>query len=170
MADEQTNPTLTFGENIVGKSFNPSGSSKVAKIKELAAALIDELEVPVGEFSMGQKLFDHTVFTILEAQMLAVKYATLPTPPAPSDDSTDTQADDGGVAAPNEPTPPTNPGGAEAQVPKVAPVDPTAKPAAAGSAAGVANPNARPQTAADSQPETPAPSKNVPFPQNVSVA
>jgi hypothetical protein len=32
---------MTFGEKIVGKTFNPSGDDKVARIKQLAAEMAD---------------------------------------------------------------------------------------------------------------------------------
>lgn len=147
MADTPTNAEgLTFGEHIVGKSFNPSGDSKVAKAKALIAEVIDLLEVPASDSSMGSKLFDRAVFDLLAGQMMAVKYLTLPKV-APADDTTDTTSDDGGVAAPADPTEPTTPGGAaaETETPKVAPNDPSAAPAAQGAAAGTTNPNAVPQ-------------------------
>lgn len=156
VGDDNTsaNPALTFGENIVGKSFNPSKNPTVDKLKALAAELIDTVEVPNNDFSMRSKLFDAAILATLQAQMLLVKYATLPVPTitiTKADD--DTQADDGGIAAPSEPTAPTAPGGLEAETPKTPTNDPTAAPAAAGSAAGVANPNAQPQTAPVRQPQ-----------------
>ncbi len=76
-----TNRDLTFGENLVGVSFNPSQDPKVAKAKQLCAELADLLndhnnskEVKTQD---GQRLFSHAVGEILNAQMNVVKVLTL---------------------------------------------------------------------------------------------
>ena len=71
----------TFGEQLVGMSFNPSGDPKVQRAKELCAELADllnehnESSQPTTEFS--QRLFSHAVGEILNAQMNVVKVLTL---------------------------------------------------------------------------------------------
>lgn len=74
----------TFGEQLVGISFNPAADDKVAKAKRLCADLADLLH---GEmFGVGggsessqlkRQLYDHTVGEILNAQMNVVKVLTL---------------------------------------------------------------------------------------------
>ena len=39
--DGQVTQELTFGEKLVGKTFNPSGDDKVARLKALAAEMSD---------------------------------------------------------------------------------------------------------------------------------
>ena len=79
----ETRP-MTFGEQLVGVSFNPSGDDKVAKAKQLCAELADlvnqhfyeevvKKDLPVG---LKHKLFDHTIGEILNAQMNVVKVLT----------------------------------------------------------------------------------------------
>lgn len=70
---------LTFGEQLVGVTFNPSGDPKVNKAKELCAALADLLqETNVGRESyLYTTLFNHTIGEILNAQMNVVKVLTL---------------------------------------------------------------------------------------------
>jgi len=71
---------LTFGEKLVGLTFNPSNDDKVGKAKRLCADLADLLNDEnnsreTSQFS--QRLFSHAVCEILNAQMNVVKVLTL---------------------------------------------------------------------------------------------
>lgn len=71
--------TPTFGQQLVGITFNPSNDDKVARAKTLCAELADLLyEDYVSKPSsfLKDKLMDHTVGEILNAQMNAVKVLT----------------------------------------------------------------------------------------------
>jgi hypothetical protein len=71
---------LSFGEQLVGLSFNPSGDEDVHRVKELAAEMAEILK---RRYSNDEKtpvkslLFDHAVGEILNAQMTVVKVITL---------------------------------------------------------------------------------------------
>lgn len=70
----------TFGERLVGITFNPSADDKVSKAKRLCADLADLIndENESREASQfSQRLFSHAVGEILNAQMNAVKVLTL---------------------------------------------------------------------------------------------
>ncbi len=70
----------TFGEQLVGLSFNPSGDEDVHRVKELAAEMAEILK---RRYSSDERtpvkslLFDHAVGEILNAQMTVVKVITL---------------------------------------------------------------------------------------------
>jgi hypothetical protein len=70
----------SFGEQLVGLDFNPSGDEDVHRVKELAAEMAEILK---RRYSMDEKtpvkslLFDHAVGEILNAQMTVVKVLTL---------------------------------------------------------------------------------------------
>lgn len=70
-------PELTFGEKLVGKTFNPSGDDKVARLKALfaeAADIVNDHESTntyVGNLIKGSALRE-----IMNAQMGAVKHVT----------------------------------------------------------------------------------------------
>ena len=70
----------SFGEQLVGLSFNPSGDEDVHRVKELAAEMAEILK---RRYSTDEKnpvkslLFDHAVGEILNAQMTVVKVITL---------------------------------------------------------------------------------------------
>jgi hypothetical protein len=70
----------TFGETLVGKSFNPSADDKVAQAKELFAKATDLL---IDSFDgreiepMERLLTDIALGDILKAQMMVVKVLTL---------------------------------------------------------------------------------------------
>jgi len=82
----------TFGESLVGITFNPSKNEKVQKAKELCANLAnllnDNYENPYyeGDLENGiapgyrdqikETLFQHTIGEILNAQMCVVKLLT----------------------------------------------------------------------------------------------
>lgn len=73
--------TQTFGQRLVGLTFNPSGDPKVQKAKELCAELADLLRDHYEEkevtFELESILFNHAVGEILNAQMNVVKVLTL---------------------------------------------------------------------------------------------
>lgn len=74
---------ITFGMQLVGISFNPSGDPKVNKAKELCAQLADlvtdDFNADGGNPTSFLKsaLYTHTIGEILNAQMNAVKLLTL---------------------------------------------------------------------------------------------
>jgi hypothetical protein len=69
----------TFGEQLVGLSFNPAGDPKVLKAKQLCAELADLINEEMYSTSNPLKrlLYEHTVGEILNAQMNVVKVLTL---------------------------------------------------------------------------------------------
>lgn len=74
-------PELTFGQQLVGLTFNPSGDPKVQRAKELCAELADLLNEHYNEGRRSSsylriKLFEHTIGEVLNAQMNAVKMLT----------------------------------------------------------------------------------------------
>ncbi len=75
----------TFGEQLVGITFNPSHDHKVQKAKELCAELADLLnDYDIEKTDNGnamsstlyKNLFHHTIGEILNAQMNVVKVLT----------------------------------------------------------------------------------------------
>lgn len=71
---------LSFGEKLVGITFNPSNDDKVTKLKSLfaeAANIINEEYTGSPESFTKNILFNHTVGEILNAQMNCVKLVTL---------------------------------------------------------------------------------------------
>lgn len=71
---------LSFGEKLVGITFNPSNDDKVAKAKQLCAELANLLkEEHQSELRSGLSamLYEHTIGEILNAQMNVVKVLTL---------------------------------------------------------------------------------------------
>lgn len=81
MEQQATNRPFTFGEQLVGMTFNPSADPKVQRAKQLCAELADLLNdhhnsnLPTTLF--GHQLFNHAVGEILNAQMNVVKVLTL---------------------------------------------------------------------------------------------
>ncbi len=83
---------LTFGEKLVGLTFNPSGDKKIQKAKELCAELADLLNKDYhnpyyeGDLDKGiapgyvdqlkESMFQHAIGEILNAQMNVVKLLT----------------------------------------------------------------------------------------------
>ena len=69
---------LTFGEKMVGKTFNPGGDPKVDKIKALYAEIIDTMnEVDNCEISKMKAGFHNTANEqAVIAQMSAIKFIT----------------------------------------------------------------------------------------------
>lgn len=71
---------LSFGQKLVGLTFNPSGDEKVQKAKELCAELADLLNEDAlmkDQSPLYEVLFNHTIGEILNAQMNVVKVLTL---------------------------------------------------------------------------------------------
>ena len=76
----QITRVMTFGEKLVGLTFNPSNDDKVSKAKRLCAELADLIndeneQRETSQFS--QRLFSHSVCEVLNAQMNVVKFLTL---------------------------------------------------------------------------------------------
>ncbi len=70
----------TFGEQLVGLDFNPSGDEDVQKVKELAAEMAEILKRRYSSDArtpVKSLLFDHAVGEILNAQMAVVKVITM---------------------------------------------------------------------------------------------
>jgi hypothetical protein len=70
----------TFGEQLVGLSFNPSGDEDVHRVKKLAAEMAEIMKRRYSEdpkTPVKSLLFDHAVGEILNAQMTVVKVITL---------------------------------------------------------------------------------------------
>lgn len=72
---------LTYGDRMVGLTFNPSGSAKVTRLKTLFAEIIDicanelaELDEPNGG-EVGP-IWREAIMRSLDAQMWTVKGAT----------------------------------------------------------------------------------------------
>jgi len=73
---------MSFGENLVGLKFNPSADDKVSKAKALFAEAADLLNEYAIENNMGgnpfqNRLYNHAVGEVLNAQMSVVKVLTL---------------------------------------------------------------------------------------------
>lgn len=87
-----TEKVMTFGEELVGLTFNPSGSVKVQRAKELCAELanllnesyhnpysggdVESAVAPGFEDPLYEVLFQHAIGEILNAQMNVVKVLT----------------------------------------------------------------------------------------------
>jgi hypothetical protein len=77
---------MTFGEKLVGLTFNPSGDPKVQRAKELCAELADLLADHLNDDKnklstsnddlLRKRLAEHTLGEILNAQMNVVKVLT----------------------------------------------------------------------------------------------
>lgn len=73
---------MTFGERLVGITFNPSADDKVYKAKKLCADLADLLNDEYNNgtqerSTLSAELYHHTIGEILNAQMNVVKVLTL---------------------------------------------------------------------------------------------
>lgn len=76
----QVTREMTFGEKLVGFTFNPSNDDKVTKAKRLCAELMDLVNEERKNRETSQLegyLYAHTVGEILNAQMNIVKLLTL---------------------------------------------------------------------------------------------
>lgn len=75
---------LSFGQTLVGLTFNPSGDPKVQRAKELCAELADLIQADYLDVTLSggiksnlyHQLKDHTIGEILNAQMNVVKVLT----------------------------------------------------------------------------------------------
>lgn len=67
---------LTFGEEAVGITFNPSGNEKVQKLKELYAEIINLVDNHPANEGMGANISDEAILTAISAQMWCVKAVT----------------------------------------------------------------------------------------------
>lgn len=86
-AEPEVKKELSFGEKLVGITFNPSNDDKVFKLKSLfaeAANIVKEdFEKPETSNTETDKLllkgtlYNHTIGEILNAQMNCVKLVTL---------------------------------------------------------------------------------------------
>ena len=78
--DNTPQKSMTFGEELVGITFNPSNDDKVSKAKQLCAELAnllnDHNEAKETKTQNSQRLFSHAVGEILNAQMNVVKVLT----------------------------------------------------------------------------------------------
>jgi len=75
---QETQRELTFGEQLVGLTFNPSGDERVQRAKELCAELADLVkpEMNATASPLKRMLSEHTIGEILNAQMNVVKVLT----------------------------------------------------------------------------------------------
>lgn len=79
-SDPAIRPDLSFGQKLVGISFNPSNDERVDKAKTLCAALADLANSHwegKDHTRLENQLYDHTIGEILNAQMNVVKLLTL---------------------------------------------------------------------------------------------
>jgi hypothetical protein len=79
---EESQRPQTFGEQLVGLTFNPSGNPEVQKAKELCAELADMVDTIARKnnlraYPLSDSLYTHTIGQILNAQMNVVKLITL---------------------------------------------------------------------------------------------
>ena len=79
---EEDQRALTFGEQLVGLTFNPSGDAKVQRAKELCAELADMLEEAaraknLQAYPLTSTMYNHALGEVLNAQMNVVKVLTL---------------------------------------------------------------------------------------------
>jgi hypothetical protein len=73
-------PTLSFGQKLVGITFNPSNLDNVSKAKSLFAEAADLVEQEFRnreQSEIGGILYSATMSKILDAQMNVVKLLTL---------------------------------------------------------------------------------------------
>jgi hypothetical protein len=75
---QETQRELTFGEQLVGLDFNPSGDPKVQRAKELCAELANLVKPEMNATASPLKrlLSEHAIGEILNAQMNVVKVLT----------------------------------------------------------------------------------------------
>lgn len=82
MEQQQDQREYTFGEKLVGLTFNPSGDADVQRAKELCAELADLVydhwcrDAYSEKSSLENQLYNHTIGEILNAQMNVVKVLT----------------------------------------------------------------------------------------------
>lgn len=79
MKENNITKEFTFGEKLVGLSFNPSGDEKVNKIKELAAQMADLItdeKNNIDSSYLSNTFYGNSLRHILDAQMNCVKFLT----------------------------------------------------------------------------------------------
>lgn len=85
MSNEVAERPMSFGEQLVGITFNPSGDEAVTKAKQLSAELADIVQtnwldnhVANGTpySALKTQLYDNAVHKIIDAQMAVVKLLT----------------------------------------------------------------------------------------------
>ena len=78
--DSTNQRPMTFGEQLVGITFNESNDDRITIAKHLCAELADLLnnynEAKETKTQNSQRLFSHAIGEILNAQMNAVKVLT----------------------------------------------------------------------------------------------
>ena len=79
---QETQRPPTFGEQLVGLSFNPSGDPKVQRVKEICAELADILDKEgraknLQIYPLEYAIYMHAIGEVLNAQMNVVKVLTL---------------------------------------------------------------------------------------------
>jgi len=79
---EGTERPMTFGEQLVGLTFNPSGDPKVHRAKEICAELADMLDETaraknLQAYPLSSSMYTHAIGEVLNAQMNVVKILTL---------------------------------------------------------------------------------------------
>jgi hypothetical protein len=78
---ENQTEQLSFGEKLVGITFNPSNDSDVQKVKsmcaELANIVASHRQPESNEPYLANTIKGEAIRTILDAQMWIVKYITL---------------------------------------------------------------------------------------------
>lgn len=71
------NTELTYGQKLVGLTFNPSGDLKVIEVKQKCAELIDLLYNNFySKDSIAMSFIEDAIKNIILAQMLSVKAIT----------------------------------------------------------------------------------------------
>ena len=73
MSNTEPNREFTFGEKLVGLSFNPSSDPRVDELKELAARMADIVNEVVPSNDIQAMVKQSAIQEILNAQMNAVK-------------------------------------------------------------------------------------------------
>lgn len=69
--------TVTYGERLVGKKFNPSGNKDVDKVKMLLAEAVDIVRNRTTVHgTVHASLVDAATLSLLEGQMMSVKAIT----------------------------------------------------------------------------------------------
>lgn len=70
----------TFGQKLVGVSFNPSKKPSIDIAKDLCAELLNILNDsndPKNQNEMSKILFEHAIGEVLNAQMSVVKFLAM---------------------------------------------------------------------------------------------
>jgi hypothetical protein len=70
------NPLQTFGQRMVGLTFNPSGDERVAAVKQSCADVLDIVRSTQPTDDDHRAMIEHAVNEMVTAQMWAVKVLT----------------------------------------------------------------------------------------------